>query len=112
MNQYYTDLTQRLREIYFAPSDGRAIALLSTTLQEMSARRKGLQTEMQQFSQNATAAGKLAAWQKEVQAVHGSTSAAKFPERFVRNPALESAYTRFMAARLEELNPKPVKSAQ
>ncbi|WP_345071328.1 hypothetical protein [Hymenobacter fastidiosus] len=44
-SQYFADLSQRLREVYRAPGDGRAIALLSHAITEFQARRKGLLAE-------------------------------------------------------------------
>ncbi|KAA9338408.1 hypothetical protein F0P96_06115 [Hymenobacter busanensis] len=114
VGQYYTDLTQRLREIYYAPSDGRAIAFISSTTQEMGARRKALRAELAQRPASAKATNpaasplaSVATQRQAIEELNSSPAAAKFTERFGRNPALELAYKRLIEANLAELNPAP-----
>ncbi|MCC3159114.1 hypothetical protein LJ737_17870 [Hymenobacter sp. 15J16-1T3B] len=111
--QYYADLNQRLRDIYFAPSDGRAITLLSTATEEFGARRRGLRQELQQLRttlkpaerQALTARLQRPDWTQPQQAVLNSPAAAKLTERIRRNPALETAFQRFTDAQLAVLEP-------
>ncbi|TGE22159.1 hypothetical protein E5K00_18090 [Hymenobacter aquaticus] len=112
--QYFADLSQRYREIYFAPSDGRAIALLSTAITEFGARRKGLAAEAEELKKlpvNKQQPIRLSlqspTWAKDQQALQASTAAAKMQARRQRNSALEAAFRRFEAAQLAVL-PAPL----
>ncbi|OON68991.1 hypothetical protein [Hymenobacter sp. CRA2] len=113
VQQYYADLTQRLRAIYEAPGDGRAISLLSTATEEFGARRKALRLELAHLQPTLPAAERQALlkrlqqgpWRQEQQAILQTPAAAKIPDRTVRNPALETALQRFNDARLAELLP-------
>ncbi|GAB2960256.1 hypothetical protein GCM10027048_29850 [Hymenobacter coalescens] len=113
VGQYYADLNQRLRDIYFAPSDGRAITLLSTATEEFEARRRALRQELAQLRptlpparwQALTAGHPSPEWTNEQQVILNSPAAAKLAERCRRDPALETALQRFTAARLEQLLP-------
>jgi hypothetical protein len=108
--QYFADLSQRQREIYFAPSDGRAIALISTTITEFTARKKGLLAEAAPLQDKPAAqyTGKLPrqspTWPQEQQALLTSAAGAKMAARRQRNPALEAAFRRFEAAQLTSLS--------
>ncbi|WP_400193706.1 hypothetical protein [Hymenobacter sp. B81] len=104
VQQYYADLARRLREAYFASSDGRAIALLSTAVDEFGARRRALRQELGQL-RPPLATAPDADWTREQQAVLSSPAAVKMAERAARNPALETALNRFNAAQLEVLVP-------
>lgn len=113
-NQYFTDLTQRQREIYFAPSDGRAIALLSNTITEFTARKKGLVAEAEELKKlpvTLKQPKKLnlqsPTWAKDQQALLTSSAAAKMKTRRQKNPALDAAFRRFEAAQLPNL-PSPL----
>ncbi|PJJ54989.1 hypothetical protein [Hymenobacter chitinivorans] len=112
--QYFADLNQRQREIYFAPSDGRAIALLSTAITEFGARKKGLVAEAEELKKlpvNMKMPVRLnlqsPTWAKDQQALLTSASAAKMKTRRQQNPALEAAFRRFDAAQLATL-PAPL----
>lgn len=111
--QYFTDLTQRQREIYFAPSDGRAIALLSNTITEFVARKKGLVAEAEELKklpvtkkQPARLTLQSPSWAQDQQALLSSSAATKMKTRRQQNPALDAAFRRFDAAQLTNL-PSP-----
>ncbi|RTQ50264.1 hypothetical protein EJV47_11600 [Hymenobacter gummosus] len=106
--QYHRDYLERLRAAYFAPGDPRATALLSTATEELSARRKALRAEL-----TAALPGKTGltikptdSWRQELAALNKTPQAVKFFDRCRRNPALETAYQRFLDARLDELFPE------
>ncbi|RAK67046.1 hypothetical protein [Hymenobacter edaphi] len=113
LTQYYADFNQRLRDIYFAPSDARAITLLSTATEEFGARRRGLRQQLQQLratlgpAERQALAARLQSpdWTRPQQTILSSPAAAKLADRLRRNPALETAFQRFTAARLAELEP-------
>ncbi|MCB2378044.1 hypothetical protein LGH70_10655 [Hymenobacter sp. BT635] len=109
VQQYYTDLAQRLREVYFAPSDGRAIALLSTTITEFTARKKALLAEAAAVAKPPVASP---TWAQHQQALLSSTAAAKMPARRQRNPALDNAFKRFNAAQLSSLEAAPAATGE
>ena len=106
VHQYFTDLAQRLREVYRAPSDGRAIALLSSTITEFTARRKGLLPEVAQQGRTLSPAARAAAAARRQQArqeLPASPAAAKMSARRQRNPALDYAFRHFDEAQLTTL---------
>ncbi|GAA3954649.1 hypothetical protein [Hymenobacter algoricola] len=111
VNQYFTDLNQRLREVYRAPSDGRAIALLSSTITEFTARKKSLLPEAGQLYKSLSAADRqkartrlqTSAWTTDLQAILASSAATQMTGRRQRNPALEYAFRRFDEAQLTSL---------
>ncbi|TGE19354.1 hypothetical protein [Hymenobacter elongatus] len=105
-NQYFADLSQRLREVYQASGDGRAIALLSHTITEFRARKKGLLAEAALLGPIRSAPRQPPAiWVQTREALLASPAAAKMPARRQRNPALEYAFRRFDEAQLTTLNP-------
>jgi hypothetical protein len=112
IGQYFTDLNQRLREVYRAPSDGRAISLLSTLITEFTARKKGLLPEAERYYHGLSAADKqqartrlqTAAWVTDLQAILTSSNATKMADRRQKNPALEYAFRRFDQAQLTSLD--------
>lgn len=105
--QYYQDYLTRLQAVYFAPGDPRATFLLSTATDELSARRKGLRAELAPVGKPAKPAATVPgpAWQQQLAELQKTPQAAKFLDRCRRNPALETAYQRFVDARLDELFP-------
>ncbi|UOQ53003.1 hypothetical protein [Hymenobacter cellulosivorans] len=103
ISQYYADLQQRLREVYFAPSDGRAISLLSNLMTEFTARRKALIAEAQPAGRSGLKP--TAAWMQEQQALLSSSNATKMAARRQQNLALDQAFKRFEAAQLPNLQP-------
>jgi hypothetical protein len=111
VNQYFTDLTQRLRDVYFAPSDARAIALLSTGTTEFGARKKALLTEIARANASErkalTQQLRNSAWQKEIEAIQNSTAATKLAEHSARNPTLQMALQRFTDAQITDLTILP-----
>ncbi|GAB3834598.1 hypothetical protein [Hymenobacter jeollabukensis] len=103
VTQYYQDYLARLREVYFATGDPRATALLSTATEELSARRRGLRAELKAAG-TATVAPPPT-WAPELAELLKTPQAAKFADRCRRNPALETAYQRFVDAGLDKLTP-------
>lgn len=109
LDQYFADYQQRLSAAYFAPSDARATALLSTATEELAARRKGLRQELTQLRPRLNAAERqqLLAHLRDTtgqaarQRLLSSPAAAKLADRMRRNPALETAFQRFTDARLD-----------
>ena|GEM_PF-6302151 len=109
LSQYGLDLTQRLREVYFAPGDGRAVALLSDAITEFTARKKGLLPELARLSpaarQQALAQLQHSAATQDRQTLLTSPAAAKMAARRQRNPALDYAFRHFDEAQLTTLEP-------
>ena len=93
--RYLLDLTQQLREVYQAPSDGRAISLLSNIITEFTARKKALLAEAQAVRPpRPLATGRVEP---------PTDGAAKMAARRRRNPALEYTFRRFDQAQLTTL---------
>lgn len=109
LSQYGLDLTQRLRAVYFAPGDGRAVALLSDIITEFTARKKSLLPELERLSpaarQQALAQLPHSAAAQDRETLLASPAAAKMAARRQRNPALEYAFRHFDEAQLTTLEP-------
>lgn len=101
--RYYQDYLERLRAVYFAPGDPRATALLSTATEELSARRRAVRAEA--AGAVPTAVAPPAYWAQTLAELHKTPQGVKFLDRCRRNPALETAYQRFLDAKLDQLAP-------
>lgn len=103
--QYYRDYLERLRAVFFASGDPRATFLLSTATEELSARRRALRAELKAAGSAPATLAAPQAWHAELAELHKTPQAVKFLDRCRRNPALETAYQRFLDAGLTELAP-------
>lgn len=103
--QYHQDYLARLRAIFFAPGDPRATFLLSTATEELSARRRALRAELQASKAAPATVAPPPTWAQELAELHKTPQAVKFVDRCRRNPALETAYQRFLDTGLDKLAP-------